>query len=112
MDRSGRHESLAPARWVGGRVMFEIEDGGQVIVCGISQEALQGFSQRRMYKGPDLLQCFASARTTIEAIAREKWRQRPEGASGHINIWSDDVDDLPPATTPVAAEQASELRRA
>jgi hypothetical protein len=111
MDRSGHQASLAPARWVGGRVMFEIEDNGQIIVCGISQEALQGFSQRRMYKGPDLLQCFATARDKIESIARRKWRLRPDDATGRVNIWADDVDDQP--ASPLAPDDASEhLRRA
>ena len=111
MDGSGYQASLAPARWVGGRVMFEIEENGQIIVCGISQEALQGFSQRRMYKGPDLLQCFAAARGKIELIARRKWRMRPDDATGHVNIWADDVDDQPASA--LGPDDAPEhLRRA
>lgn len=90
-------------RWDGARVTFEIVEGGQRIACAISRSALQDLTGHRRFKPAELLVCFAAARPRIEAIARAKLRDRPDGVGGVLHIWSDDIDEPPPADTPVAA---------
>ncbi len=92
---------LARPRWDGSRVLFEIADGGERIACAISRSALQDLSRRRHFKAADLLQCFASARPRIEAIALGKLRARGGDLAGTLTIWADDIEDQP--ATPVAA---------
>lgn len=99
-------------RWDGRRVLFEIADGDRNAPCTISLNALQDLSGHRRFKPAELLACFAAARTQIEAIALVKLRARSTGATGLLYIWSDDIDDPPPASAPVAAQQAEALRSA
>jgi hypothetical protein len=90
-------------RWDGRRVLFEIADGDRSAACTISANALQDLSGQRRFKPADLLACFDKARARIGAIALAKLRSRTAGATGLLYVWSDDIDDPPPASAPVAA---------
>ncbi len=90
-------------RWDGKRVLFEIADGDRSVACTISVNALQDLSGHRRFKPADLLACFAAARARIGEIALGKLRARPARTAGLLYIWSDDIDDPPPASAPVAA---------
>jgi hypothetical protein len=92
-------------RWDGGRVLFEITDGNKQIQCAISRAALEEISERRCFGTADLLGCFANARGRIDRLALEKLRARPDGISGRLSLWTDDVDFLPPGGPPAAAYQ-------
>ena len=91
-------------RWDGRRVLFDLADGDRSVPCTISLNALQDLSGHRRFKPVELLACFTTARTQIEMIALGKLRARTPGATGLLYIWSDDIDDLPPASAPVAAK--------
>ena len=97
-------------RWDGRRVLFEVADGDGAAPCTISVNALQDLSGQRRFKPADLLACFAGARPRIEAIALAKLRARNTSTTGLLYIWSDDIDDPPPADTPVAVEKAKTHR--
>lgn len=99
-------------RWDGRRILFEIADGNRSVACTISANALEDLSGHRRFKPADLLACFAAARARIGAIALGKLRARPANAAGLLYIWSDDVDDPPPASAPVAAAAPKALRTA
>ena len=99
-------------RWDGGRVLFEVADGGRSVACTISVNALQDLSGLRRSKPADLLACFDKARARIGAIALAKLRTRRAGATGLLYLWSDDIDDPPPSGTPVAAPAAEAPRTA
>ena len=99
-------------RWDGRRVLFELADGDRNVPCTISLNALQDLSGHRRFKPTELLTCFTTARARIEAIALGKLRARTSGATGLLYIWSDDIDDPPPASAPVAAQAAKPLRMA
>jgi hypothetical protein len=90
-------------RWDGRRVLFEVVDKDRSVACAISMNALQDLSGQRRFKPADLLKCFAAARARIEAIALSKLRARSEGVSGVLHIWSDDIDEPPPASAPAKA---------
>jgi Protein of unknown function (DUF1488) len=90
-------------RWDGSRVLFEITDGTRRIQCAVSRAALEEISKRRFFRAADLLGCFANARGGIEKLALEKLRARPDGISGRLSLWADDVDFVPPDGAPVAA---------
>ena len=49
-------------RWDGGRVLFEVADGGRSVACTISVNALQDLDGHRRSKPADLLACFDRAR--------------------------------------------------
>jgi hypothetical protein len=98
------------ARWDGRRVLFEIVDDGQSFACAISLNALQDLSTMRRFKPADLLKCFDETRERIEAIALAKLRARPGGVAGVLNIWSDDLDDVPPSGAPALAQRPSAQR--
>ena len=100
-----RMTSSSRPRWDGSRVLFEITDGTRQIQCAISRAALEEISERRLFRAADLLGCFANARGRIEKLALEKLRARPDGISGRLSLWADDVDFLPPDGAPVAAYQ-------
>lgn len=97
-------------RWDGRRVLFEVVDGDRSAPCTISVNALQDLTGQRRFKPADLLACFAGARPQIEAIALGKLRTRAASTTGLLYIWSDDIDEPPPDSTPVAAEKAKALR--
>lgn len=99
-------------RWDGRRVLFDIADGDRSVPCTISLHALQDLSGHRRFKPAELLGCFAAARAQIEAIALAKLRARRASTTGILYIWSDDIDDPPPSSAPVAAQQAEALRTA
>ena len=79
-------------RWDGSRVIFEIYDGNERISCAISRAALEAISERRCFRSADLLGCFVNARVRIERLALEKLRARPDGISGRLSLWEDDVE--------------------
>jgi Protein of unknown function (DUF1488) len=98
------HTSIAShPRWDGKRVLFEIADGDRSVACTISMNALQDLSGHRRFKPTDLLACFAAARARIGEIALGKLRSRSGRTTGLLYIWSDDIDDPPPDSAPVAA---------
>ena len=99
-------------RWDGGRVLFEVADGGRSVACTISVNALQDLDGHRRSKPADLLACFDRARARIGAIALAKLRTRRAGATGLLYVWSDDIDDPPPSGTPAAAPAAEAPRTA
>ena len=99
-------------RWDGGRILFEVADSGRSVACTISVNALQDLSGHRRFKPPDLLACFAAARARIGEIALGKLRERPSRANGLLYIWSDDIDDPPPDSAPVAALPPKAFRTA
>lgn len=99
-------------RWDGRRVLFEIADGDRSVACTISLNALQDLTGHRRFKPGELLACFAEARTQIGAIALGKLRARAAGADGLLYIWSEDIEEPPPDSEPVAAQQPKALRMA
>ena len=96
----------------GKRILFEIAVVDRRVACTISVNALQELSGHRRFKPPDLLACFAAARARIGEIALGKLRERPSRANGLLYIWSDDIDDPPPDSAPVAALPPKALRTA
>jgi hypothetical protein len=92
--------------------LFEITAGDERVPCAISRTALQELSDRRHFKPAELLQCFLKVRERIERIALDKLRARPDGVSGTLNIWADDIDDWRPAGAPVAPHQVARIHRA
>ena len=105
MTLFSRTTSPSRPRWDGTRVFFEIADGNEQIQCAISRAALEEISERRCFRAADLLGCFANARGRIERLALEKLRARPDGVSGRVNLWADDMDFVPPGGAPFAACQ-------
>jgi hypothetical protein len=93
-------------RWDGSRVIFEINDGnGRMISCAISRAALEAIGGSRCLRSADLLGCFIHARARIERLALEKLRGRPDGISGRLSLWADDVEFGPPVGVAVAVYQ-------
>lgn len=97
--------SLPVPRWDGSRVLFEITDGVGRVPCAISRMALEDIGERRLFKPADLLGCFAKARDRIEGLALEKLQARPDGVSGRLSLWADDVDASPTGDIPAAAHR-------
>jgi hypothetical protein len=93
MNEIVQNPSASRARWDGSRVLFEIEQDGQLITCAVSRGALQDLSERRCFKSAELLRCFEEARGRIESIAHLKFRSAGESVSGVLSIWADDLDD-------------------
>ena len=102
MISSNHSPALAHPRWDGRRALFEIEHDGQRYPCAISSGALQELSGTRHFKPADLPRYFAEAHGRIEAIAVAKLLARKSGLLGVLSIWADDIDDPPPASSPVA----------
>ena len=105
-------DAVCHPRWDGRRMLFEVLDADRAVACAISLNALQDLSEKRRFKPADLLGCFAEARDRIGAIALRKLHARATGVTGLLNIWSEDIDEPPPATTPVAARAARPRQRA
>ena len=82
--------------WDGSRILFEITAGNEQIPCAISRAALEEISETRCFRAADLLWCFANARGRIERLALEKLSVRPDGISGRLSLWADDMDRRPP----------------
>jgi hypothetical protein len=85
------------------RVLFEIIDGRDQVACAISRMALEDMSGGRCFKPADMLKSFAKVRTRVEALALQKLRVRPEGVTGRLSLWSDDVNEQPDGIVPEAA---------
>ncbi len=105
MTLFGWTTSPARPRWDGSRILFEITAGNEQIPCAISRAALEEIAERRCFKAADLLGCFANAWGRIERLALEKLSARPDGISGRLSLWADDVDFVPPDDAAVAAHQ-------
>ncbi len=58
-----------------------------------------------------MLLCFEQARAAIEAVARTKLEGRSVGVTGTLSIWADDLDELPPTTTPAAMQKPPGARQ-
>jgi hypothetical protein len=86
-------DTTVGARWDRNRVLFEIEDAGQVISCAISREALQDASDRRYANPKELMACFERSRDKIEQVALAKFRNRADDSDSLVIIWSSDLDD-------------------
>ncbi len=82
-------------RWDGSRVMFTVVVAGRRVHCGISRGALQEACGPRHMRDPDFLPGFERERRRIEAIAVAVAAIRPEGVTGMLHIWADDVTDPP-----------------
>ncbi len=85
------------------RVLFDIADGEDLVPCAISRMALEDVSGARCFKPADMLKSFAKVRARIEALALEKLRLRPDGVTGRLSLWSDDVTETPTGEVPAAA---------
>jgi hypothetical protein len=81
-------------------VLFEIADGERHVACAISPDALRDLTGERRFRPAELLRCFAAAHARIESIALGKLRARRESVPGVLNIWSDDIEEPPPADAP------------
>lgn len=77
----------------GRRVLFDVVADGRSVPCAISQQALRDLASggRRMPPG-DVMECFAAARATIEALALRKIRGRRGPPQGILYIWPDDAE--------------------
>ena len=106
MARAMQSPIASHPRWDGRSVLFEIADGDRGVACTISAKALQDLGKHRSPKAADLLACFDAARARIGAVALAKSRARAPGATGLLYIWSEDIEDAPPAGAPVPARQA------
>jgi hypothetical protein len=58
---------------------------------------LQDLGGWRQYSPADLLRCFTNARARIEKAAADKFASQSESVYGVVSIWSDDLEDAPPA---------------
>jgi Protein of unknown function (DUF1488) len=94
-------------RWDGSRILFQIEISGNPIACAISRTALGQITGASCIAKGDLVRRFAEGRGRIEQIAAGIFAVRPDGATGTLNIWSDDIDDPPPG--PAIARLPSQL---
>jgi hypothetical protein len=104
---------LPHPRWDGGRVLFDVLFAGKQAPCAISRMALEDIAERHVRGTAELLSCFANARARIEGISLKKLQARPDGVSGRLNLWLEDVDDPPPEGAAGAAHlQAAWLRSA
>jgi hypothetical protein len=95
--------SSSRPRWDGSRILIEITDGNEQLPYAISRAALEKIGERWCFGAADLLGCFANARGRIERLALEKLRARPDGISGRLSLWADDVDFVPASGSAVAA---------
>jgi hypothetical protein len=86
----------------GNLVLFDLNDEGGQVPCAISRLALEVVSGERFYGRIELLAGFKRSRKRIEAFATRKWHARPDGVSGRLNLWADDVEDPPPDSFPAA----------
>jgi Protein of unknown function (DUF1488) len=100
--------SVTNPRWDGACILFRIEVAGRAISCAISRIALQELSGCRHIPSSDLLRRFAEGRDRIEEIATNIFAMRPDGVTGTLHIWADDIDDPPSA--PTVAHQANAVR--
>ena len=88
---------VSQPRWDGSRVQFAIESEGKLIQCAISRSALQALSGHPHLATRDLLRRFVDSRERVEELATQIFFMRPEWVSGPVSIWTDDIDDQPPA---------------
>ena len=88
---------VSQPRWDGNRIQFAIEAEGKLIRCAISRSALQHLSGHRHLATSDLLRRFVDSRERVEEIAARIFQVTPEWVSGPVSIWTDDIDDPPPA---------------
>jgi hypothetical protein len=107
MTGAAAADAVSHPRWDGRRMLFEVLDADRavpcVVPCAISLDALQDLSPKRRFGRSDLLGCFAASRERIGRIALRKLHARAAGMTGVLNIWSDDIDEPPPASAPLAA---------
>ncbi len=85
--------ALAAPRWDGTRVLFEIADDGETVLCAISREALREVSGRSYGKPAELLASFMAMRERIEGVALAKHRNLASVPTGLLTVWSSDLDE-------------------
>lgn len=94
----------------GNQVLFEVSDEGSQVECAISRLALELVVGGRCFRPADLLAGFRKAQAQIENFAIRKFHARPEGMSGRVRLWADDVDDPPMGGVPtVSCSVAAQL---
>lgn len=86
----------------GSRVLFSIKADGRRIPCAISRSALANLSGHTHLATSNLLHRFLDYRDRIEDIAARIFHIMPEWASGPVNIWTDDINNPPPALLAIA----------
>jgi len=87
--------------------MFTVVIGERQVRCGISRAALIEACDCNQMNDRDCLPEFLRSRLRIEAIAAAIFAERPEGVTGTLNIWADDVTHPPAA--PAAAKSLAHL---
>ena len=85
--------SVPAPRWDGSRVLFEIVEDGESVMCAISREALREVTGRGYGKPAELLASFNDMRARIEAVARAQHRAKSSATVGLLTVWSGDLDD-------------------
>jgi hypothetical protein len=96
--------TTSPVPYVAGNlVLFEVHDESGEVMCAISRLALEVVSGGRFFRPVELLAGFKKSRKRIEDAAIKKFHARPEGSSGRLHLWADDVDDPPTDAFPAAA---------
>lgn len=86
----------------GRRVLFEMVNEKHSVPCAISLGVLEDVSERRCFRPAEQLSAFVAARWRIEAVALSKIRAQAQDASGLVNIWSNDIEDVLAATEAIA----------
>lgn len=85
----------------GRRVLFEVLVDGAPFACAISHHALRDMASGGKRPGAgDLLQCFATARPRLEALAQRKIRARRGAPQGVLYIWPEDEETPEPPSPP------------
>jgi len=77
-----------------------MQDGGRLVACAVSPDAVRELTSRRCLKPRDVLASFVAARPQIEEIARGKLRQRTTPPMMPLTVWVDDVEDHVAASRP------------
>lgn len=89
----------------GRRVLFEVLVDGTPFACAISHHALRDMASGGKRPGAgDMLQCFATARPRLEALALRKIRARRGAPQGVLYIWPEDEEAPEPPPPPSGSE--------
>lgn len=75
----------------GGRVNFYAEDGGNRVLCAVTEEALQDLTNTHTLEPEALVALYRGNSDIIAAIAEEKYRARNINPDGYVVVTSADV---------------------